>query len=116
MIINNRFVSIVDAVRLGRCIALGLLQGGLVALMVSANAALILPGRSSLPEWTSLRRGLTPTSAAVIGVTLLALFRVTNVPVLAAQFDFGPLLLAALAVGVAMVLPLQAVKRLVRLA
>jgi Ca2+-transporting ATPase len=127
-----------------RRIALGLLQGGLVALLVvglyalalargisvdvartwtfvvlvSANAALILPGRSSLPEWTSLWRGLTPTSAAVIGVTLLALFLVTNVPVLAAPFSFTslrlPEWLGALAVGVAMALPLQAAKRVLQ--
>jgi Ca2+-transporting ATPase len=77
--------------------------------LVTANAALILPSRSSRTDWRSLGTGLTPVSRWVLAGTLLALLAVTVVPVLARNFGFMPLAplqwLAALAAGLAM-LPL----------
>lgn len=61
-------------------------------VLVSANAALILPSRSNQTSWRSLWAGLTPVSLWVLGGTLAALTAITTVPWLASAFKFAPLL------------------------
>jgi len=77
-------------------------------VLVSANAALILPSRSGQLRWRSLWTGLTPTSLWVLGGTLLALVFVTFFPPVARAFGFTVLTpghwLAALAVGCSLLL------------
>jgi Ca2+-transporting ATPase len=84
--------------------------------LVTANAALILPSRSARAGWRSLGAGLTSISRWVLAGTLLALLAVTVVPVLARAFGFVPLAplhwLAALATGLALLVPFQWNKRL----
>ena len=60
-------------------------------VLVAANAALILPSRSSQTVWRSLWAGLTPVSLWVAGGTLAALTAITTVPWLANAFRFVPL-------------------------
>jgi len=60
-------------------------------ILVTANAALILPSRSARSEWQRLCYQLTPTSLWVLGITLLALAAITCVPVLAQPFRFAPM-------------------------
>ena len=60
-------------------------------VLVAANAALILPSRSSQTVWRSLWKGLTPVSLWVAGGTLAALTAITTVPWLANAFRFVPL-------------------------
>ncbi|MCT6718717.1 cation-translocating P-type ATPase [Acidovorax sp. K2F] len=60
-------------------------------VLVAANAALILPSRSSQAVWRSLWAGLTPVSLWVAGGTLAALMAITTVPWLANAFRFVPL-------------------------
>ncbi|MFM1907858.1 MAG: hypothetical protein RLZZ591_1535 [Pseudomonadota bacterium] len=76
-------------------------------VLVTANAALILPSRSQQLSWRRMCSGLPIVSAWVLGGTLLALLLVTGVPAVARTFGFGvPSLLqwgAALAVGLGMV-------------
>ena len=60
-------------------------------VLVAANAALILPSRSSQTRWRSLWAGLTPVSLWVAGGTLAALAAITTVPWLANAFRFVPL-------------------------
>ena len=60
-------------------------------ILVTANAALILPSRSARTEWQRLLLQLTPTSLWVLGITLLALAAITCIPVLAQPFRFAPL-------------------------
>jgi Ca2+-transporting ATPase len=80
-------------------------------VLVTANAALILPSRSNQPRWRSLWAGLTPVSFWVIGGTLAALTAITTVPWLSGAFKFVPLpalhwllaLMAGLALTVAFV-------------
>ena len=60
-------------------------------VLVAANAALILPSRSSQTRWRSLWAGLTPVSLWVMGGTLAALAAITTVPWLAGAFKFVPL-------------------------
>ena len=85
-------------------------------LLVSANAALILPSRSASPRWRALAARLTPTSAWVLAGTGAALLLVGAVPPVAGAFGFTALpplaWLAGVAAGLAMVLPFQVVKRL----
>jgi P-type Ca2+ transporter type 2C len=85
-------------------------------VLVSANAALILPSRSSQLHWRSLWAGLTPTSLWVLGGTLLALAVITFVAPVARAFGFAVLApahwLAALAVGGSLLLLFQGSKRL----
>jgi P-type Ca2+ transporter type 2C len=103
----------------------GLLGQGLDAAMastaafvvlVSANAALILPSRSGGLRWRSLWKGLTPTSVRVLSGTVLALAVITFVPPVARAFGFAVLApvhwLAALAVGGGMLLFFQGSKLL----
>jgi P-type Ca2+ transporter type 2C len=67
-------------------------------VLVAANAALILPSRSSdTPSvwgWRSLWAGLTPVSLWVAGGTLAALTAITTVPWLSKAFKFAPLSLS----------------------
>jgi Ca2+-transporting ATPase len=60
-------------------------------ILVTANAALILPSRSARTEWHRLWYHLTPTSVWVLGITLLALVAITCIPVLAQPFRFTPM-------------------------
>ena len=59
--------------------------------LVTANAALILPSRSSQTQWKRLWQKLTPTSLWVLGITLLAVAAITRIEVLAQPFRFVPL-------------------------
>ncbi|HRH29524.1 MAG TPA: cation-translocating P-type ATPase [Aquabacterium sp.] len=85
-------------------------------VLVTANAALILPSRSSQTTWRSLWQGLTPVSGWVLGGTMLALAAVTTVPLLARPFGFEALTparwLASCGAGAAMLLLFQASKYL----
>ncbi len=60
-------------------------------ILVTANAALILPNRSARKEWQRLWYQLTPTTLWVLGITLLALAAITCIPVLAEPFRFTPM-------------------------
>ncbi len=60
-------------------------------ILVTANAALILPSRSARSEWQRLWYQLTPTSVWVLGITLLALAAITSIPMLAQPFRFVPM-------------------------
>ena len=60
-------------------------------ILVTANAALILPSRSARSEWQRLWHQLTPTSVWVLGITLLALAAITSIPMLAQPFRFVPM-------------------------
>jgi Ca2+-transporting ATPase len=60
-------------------------------ILVTANAALILPSRSAQTEWHRLWYHLTPTSVWVLGITLLALAAITCIPMLAQPFRFTPM-------------------------
>jgi P-type Ca2+ transporter type 2C len=104
----------------------GLLSQGLDAgmastaafvVLVSANAALILPSRSSKMRWKDLLSGLTPTSIWVLIGTLLALAAVTHLPPVARAFGFVVLApahwLAALAVGFGLLVFFQGCKALI---
>jgi P-type Ca2+ transporter type 2C len=104
----------------------GLLSQGLDAgmastaafvVLVSANAALILPSRSSKMRWKDLLSGLTPTSIWVLIGTLLALAAVTHLPPVARAFGFVVLApahwLAALAVGFSLLVFFQGCKALI---
>ncbi|WP_291011369.1 cation-translocating P-type ATPase [Hydrogenophaga sp.] len=101
----------------------GLLSQGLDAgmastaafvVLVSANAVLILPSRSSQMRWKTLLSGLTSTSVWVLIGTLLALAAVTNLPPVARAFGFAVLApghwLAALAAGCSLLLLYQVSK------
>ena len=85
------------------------------AVLVIANAVLILPSRSRRSGWLSLWKDLTPVSLWVLGGTVLALGAAVFIPPVAQAFGFQPLPLpfAALAValGVALLVPFQLAKR-----
>ncbi len=57
--------------------------------LVTANAALILPSRSSQAQWKHLWHKLTPTSLWVLGLTLLAMAAITSIETLAQPFRFA---------------------------
>ena len=84
-------------------------------LLVTANAALILPSRSLQGGWRNLWAGLTPVSLWVLCGTLVALASITTMPWLAKAFRFPPLspwqwILAA-GTGAALVLVFEAIQR-----
>lgn len=84
-------------------------------LLVTANAALILPSRSLQGGWRNLWAGLTPVSLWVLCGTLVALASITTMPWLAKAFRFPPLspwqwILVAGA-GAALVLVFEAIQR-----
>jgi Ca2+-transporting ATPase len=85
------------------------------ALLVVANAVLILPSRSRHRAWRRLFSGLTPVSLWVLTGTLLALGAVVLVPPLAQAFGFvalsAPYAALALILGCALLLPFQLSKR-----
>ncbi len=85
-------------------------------VMVTANAALILPTRSAQPGWHEMFAGLTTVSLCVLGATLLALAVITGVPAVAGAFAFRPppvqQWLAAFAIGAGMLLLFEAAKTL----
>jgi P-type Ca2+ transporter type 2C len=85
-------------------------------MLVTANAALILPSRRGLGTgWRTLFSALPPVTVWVMGGTLAALLLVTALPALAPTFRFAPLpltqWLAAFALGVLMLAPFQWVRR-----
>jgi Ca2+-transporting ATPase len=94
----------------------GMASTAAFVVLVTANAALILPSRSGQTRWRGLFSGLTPVSRWVLSCTLLALLAVTGVPSLAQAFGFAPLAplhwLAAMAAGLVMLVPFQLGKRL----
>jgi len=125
----------------GRHMAQGLLQGGLLTLalmglyagllaqewqteqarsalfvmLVTANAALILPSRQGNSNWQGMFTGLPRVTLWVMVGTLLALLLVTTWPALARGFRFAPLSaaqwLTAFGLGVLMLLPFYGVRR-----
>ena len=84
--------------------------------LVTANAALILPSRSSQPQWKRLWHKLTPTSLWVLGLTLLAMAAITRIDVLAQPFRFAPLTaegwMSSFLLGVLMLPAFQIVKKI----
>ena len=85
-------------------------------LLVTANAALILPSRSPDSDWRQMFTGLTPVAAWVLGGTILGLALITGVPAIAAAFTFqAPTLLqwlTAFIMGVAMLILFETGKAL----
>lgn len=57
-------------------------------MLVTANAVLILPSRSSQTEWQQLWRKLTPTSLWVLALTLLMMASITSIDIFAQPFRF----------------------------
>ena len=128
----------------GRHVAQGLVQGGLLTLalmglyagllaqdwqteqarsvlfvmLVTANAALILPSRQGSGNWRAMFTGLPRLTLWVMAGTLLALLLVTTWPALARGFRFAPLSVAqwltAFGLGVSMLLPFHGVRRILR--
>ena len=92
-----------------------LARSAVFVMLVTANAALILPSRSDGTGWRTMFSGLPTVAAWVLGATLLALLLVTMVPVLTVPFRFAPLSisqwLAAFGLGLAMLLPFQWVRQ-----
>ena len=60
-------------------------------VLVVGNAILILPNRSPQLEWRRMWASLPAVSAWVLGISMMALCLVTNVPQLAEAFRFQPL-------------------------
>ena len=128
----------------GRHVTQGLMQGGLLTLvlmglyaallaqdwqteqarsvlfvmLVTANAVLILPSRHSGGNWRAMFTGLPRVTIWVMAGTLLALLLVTTWPALARGFRFAPLSatqgLTAFGLGVLMLLPFYSVRRVLR--
>lgn len=94
---------------LGQDVPAGMASTAAFVVLVTANAALIVPSRSSQTTWRSLWSGFTPVSLWVLGGTLLALTAITTAPPLARAFGFAPLAaahwLAAVAVGLSLLVP-----------
>ncbi len=84
-------------------------------VLVAGNAVLMLPSRSAQTTWRSLWTGLPSVSVWVLLGTLAAVSLVTLLPGMARAFEFAALpiggWLAALAVGLALVVPLQWAKQ-----
>ena len=85
-------------------------------ILVTANAALILPSRSARPEWQRLWYQLTPTSLWVLSMTLLALAAITSIPVLAEPFRFASMnvqaWLGSFSVGLLLLPCFQVIKKI----
>ena len=83
-------------------------------LLVAANAALILPSRSSQTRWRGVWTSLTPVSLWVLSGTAVALVAITTVPWLTKAFSFQALSMvqwfAILGAGLALVLVFEAIK------
>jgi len=93
-----------------------LARSAVFVMLVTANAALILPSRRGLGAgWRSMVSALPPVTLWVLGGTLLALLLVTAVPALASTFRFAPLSIVqwmgAFALGLLMLAPFQWVRR-----
>lgn len=77
-------------------------------LLVTANAALILPSRSPNPGWRQMFTGLSSVTAWVLGGTLSGLALITSIPPIASLFAFQPPSLqhglTAFAIGLSMLL------------
>jgi Ca2+-transporting ATPase len=87
---------------------------GAFVVLVTANAALILPSRSARTGWSAMWQGLTPVSRWVLLGTLSALLAVTTIAPLAGAFGFTPLAplqwVAASGIGLGMLLIFQLTK------
>ncbi len=85
-------------------------------ILVTANAALIMPSRSARTEWQRLWYSLTPTSLWVLGITLLALAAITSIPVLAQPFRFASMSvqawLASFLIGLFLLPCFQVIKKI----
>ena len=83
-------------------------------VLVTANAALILPSRSPEASWRQMFSGLSPVTAWVLGGTLAGLGLIIAVPPIAGAFSFQPPPLShglmAFGVGVAMLALFEGVK------
>lgn len=83
-------------------------------VLVTANAALILPSRSLRPGLASMFSGMSVTGMVVLAGTLSGLIAITHLPVLAAAFDFKILSLDlwinAFLLGMAMLILFELVK------
>ena len=90
----------------------------LFVMLVTANAALILPSRQGSGNWRAMFTGLPRVTLWVMAGTLLALLLVTTWPALARGFRFAPLSathwLTAFGLGVLMLLPFYGVQRVLR--
>lgn len=99
---------------LGQDVPAAMASTAAFVVLVTANAALIVPSRSSQIQWRSLWSGFTPVSLSVLGGTLVALTAVTTAAPLARAFGFAPLAaahwLAAVAVGLGMLVPFHLIK------
>lgn len=86
-------------------------------VLVIANAVLIFPSRSPESDWRQMFIGLTPVVPWVLGSTLIGLFLVVYVPVLATAFAFQAPTLSqgtlALGIGVGMLLLFEIAKKAV---
>jgi Ca2+-transporting ATPase len=89
--LTTAFIFSIYAWLLSQEIAAATAATAAFVILVTANAALILPSRSARTEWHRLWYHLTPTSAWVLGITLLALAAITCIPVLAQPFRFTPM-------------------------
>jgi Ca2+-transporting ATPase len=85
-------------------------------ILVTANAALIMPSRSARTEWKRLWYPLTPTSLWVLGITLLALAAITSIPMLAQPFRFASMSaqawLASFLIGLLLLPCFQVIKKI----
>ncbi len=85
-------------------------------ILVTANAALIMPSRSARTEWQRLWYPLTPTSLWVLGITLLALAAITSIPMLAQPFRFasmsGQAWLSSFLIGLLLLPCFQVIKKI----
>lgn len=89
--LTTAFIFSIYAWLLSQEIAAATAATAAFVILVTANAALILPSRSARTEWHRLWHHLTPTSVWVLGITLLALVAITCIPVLAQPFRFTPM-------------------------
>lgn len=83
-------------------------------LLVTANAVMIFPNRSTVVEWRGLFKGLSAVSIWVLLGTLSALMFITAIPMVAAAFGFvvlSPVFWGMVVLlGVLLLLPLQILK------
>jgi Ca2+-transporting ATPase len=87
-------------------------------VLVTANAVLILAGRSLQPGWRAMFGKLSAVGVSVLAGTLVALTLITGVPAVAAAFAFSPPSvqgwMLAFSLGVSMLLLFEAAKFVLR--
>lgn len=100
---------------LGEEEGVGLAGASIFAMLVTASVALVLANRRAALKWHECLQGLPMITLVVLGVTLTAVFIAVTVPVASEAFRFQPipplLALAAMGVGLALLLPLHVLKR-----